>query len=195
MKVVTTCRLPVVKETDLCVLSHFRHVWFFATLWTSSLPHSSVHGILQATVLVWVAMPFSRRSSQPRDWTLGLLHCRPFLYRWATGEAQRKPGEIYIHIICMYFYIYIIYSHIYMSFHKVKKYGGMMNSSCKHGLPDRGGRMLMWKREGRERRMKSKPTKKNGWKPATNSVCIYIYICFFFQLLNLCLQEFRCSSM
>ena len=100
MKVVTTCRLPVVKETDLCVLSHFRHVWFFATLWTSSLPHSSVHGILQAPVLVWVAMPFSRRSSQPRDWTLGLLHCRPFLYRWATGEAQRKPGEIYIHIIC-----------------------------------------------------------------------------------------------
>ena len=32
-----------------------------------SPPGSSVHGILQARVLEWVAMPFSRRSSQPRD--------------------------------------------------------------------------------------------------------------------------------
>ena len=28
---------------------------------------SSVHGILQARILEWVAMPFSRRSSQTRD--------------------------------------------------------------------------------------------------------------------------------
>ena len=34
-----------------------------------SLPGSSVHEILQAKVLEWVAIPFSRRSSQPRDWT------------------------------------------------------------------------------------------------------------------------------
>ena len=33
-----------------------------------SLPGSSVHGILQAGILEWVAMPSSRRSSQPRDW-------------------------------------------------------------------------------------------------------------------------------
>ena len=31
-----------------------------------SLPGSSVHGILQARILEWVAMPSSRRSSQPR---------------------------------------------------------------------------------------------------------------------------------
>ena len=29
----------------------------------------SVHGILQARILEWVAMPFSRGSSQPRDQT------------------------------------------------------------------------------------------------------------------------------
>ena len=29
-------------------------------------PGSSVHGILQARILVWVAMPSSRESSQPR---------------------------------------------------------------------------------------------------------------------------------
>ena len=30
---------------------------------------SSVHGILQARILEWIAMPSSRRSSWPRDWT------------------------------------------------------------------------------------------------------------------------------
>ena len=34
-----------------------------------SPPGSSVHGILQARMLEWVAMPFSRGSSQPRDQT------------------------------------------------------------------------------------------------------------------------------
>ena len=34
-----------------------------------SLPGPSVHGILQARILEWVAMPFSRESSQPRDQT------------------------------------------------------------------------------------------------------------------------------
>ena len=29
----------------------------------------TVHGILQASILEWVAFPFSSRSSQPRDWT------------------------------------------------------------------------------------------------------------------------------
>ena len=29
----------------------------------------TVHGILQARILDWVAIPFSRGSSQPRDWT------------------------------------------------------------------------------------------------------------------------------
>ena len=32
-----------------------------------SLLGSSVHGILQARTLKWVAIPFSRASSQPRD--------------------------------------------------------------------------------------------------------------------------------
>ena len=34
-----------------------------------SPPGSSVHGILQARILEWVAMPSSRVSSQPRNWT------------------------------------------------------------------------------------------------------------------------------
>ena len=34
-----------------------------------SLPGSSVHGILQAKILEWGAVPFSRGSSQPRNQT------------------------------------------------------------------------------------------------------------------------------
>ena len=34
-----------------------------------SLSGFSVHGVLQARILEWVAMPFSRRSSQSRDQT------------------------------------------------------------------------------------------------------------------------------
>ena len=40
------------------------------TLWDPmdcSPPGSSVHGILQARILEWVAIPFSSGSSQPRD--------------------------------------------------------------------------------------------------------------------------------
>ena len=42
------------------------------TLWDPmdySPPGSSVHGMLQARILEWVAMPSSKWSSQPRDWT------------------------------------------------------------------------------------------------------------------------------
>ena len=35
----------------------------------SSLPDSSVHGLSQARILEWVAISFSRVSSQPRDQT------------------------------------------------------------------------------------------------------------------------------
>ena len=34
-----------------------------------SLPDSSVHGVLQARILEWIAIPFSRESSWPRDQT------------------------------------------------------------------------------------------------------------------------------
>ena len=50
----------------VCVLSHFSCVQLFATLWTVG---ASVHGILQARILEWVAMLSSRGFSQPRDRT------------------------------------------------------------------------------------------------------------------------------
>ena len=45
--------------------------WFLTLcdLMDRSLPGSSVHGILQARILEWVAMPSSKGSSHPRDRT------------------------------------------------------------------------------------------------------------------------------
>ena len=58
-----------------------------------SLPGSSVHGISQTRILEWVAIPFSRRSSQPRIQThISCIACisRQVLYHWATWEACYK---------------------------------------------------------------------------------------------------------
>ena len=52
-----------------------------------SSPGSSAHGILQARVLEWVAISFSRGSSPPRDWTqISCIAGRRFTF-WATREA------------------------------------------------------------------------------------------------------------
>ena len=53
-----------------------------------SPPGSSVHGILQARVLKWVAIPFSRESSQPRDWIQVSCLAGRFFTIWATREAH-----------------------------------------------------------------------------------------------------------
>ena len=52
-----------------------------------SLPGSSVHGIFQARVLEWVAISFSRGSSQLRDWTLVSHIAGRRFNLWATREA------------------------------------------------------------------------------------------------------------
>ena len=51
-------------------------------------PHGLVHGILQARILEWVAFPFSKGSSQPRDWTQVSRIAGRFFTSWATREAQ-----------------------------------------------------------------------------------------------------------
>ena len=49
-----------------------------------SPPGSSVCGIIQARVLEWVAISFSRRSSRPRDWTWVSCIAGRFFTLWAT---------------------------------------------------------------------------------------------------------------
>ena len=53
-----------------------------------SLPSSSVHGLLQARLLEWVLIPFSRGSSWLRDWTWVFHIADRFFTIWATREGQ-----------------------------------------------------------------------------------------------------------
>ena len=48
-----------------------------------------VHGILQARILEWVAFPFSRGSSQPRDQTQVSNIASGFFTSWVTREAPQ----------------------------------------------------------------------------------------------------------
>ena len=56
-------------------------------------PHglSTVHGILQARILEWVAFPFCRGSSQPRDRTQVSHIAGGFFTSWATREVPAAP--------------------------------------------------------------------------------------------------------
>ena len=55
-----------------------------------SLPVSSVHGILQARILEWVAVPFSRGFSQPRDQTQVSRIAGRHFNLWATKIQGKK---------------------------------------------------------------------------------------------------------
>ena len=51
-----------------------------------------VHGILQARILEWVALSFSRASSQPRDWTEVSQIADGLFASWAMREAREYWG-------------------------------------------------------------------------------------------------------
>ena len=62
-------------------------VQLFATLWTVARQALSLMGSLKVRILEWVAISFSRGSSQPRDWTqISRIAGRLFTI-WATSES------------------------------------------------------------------------------------------------------------
>ena len=67
------------------VLSCFSCVLLCATLWTVARQAPLSMGILQARILEWVAMPYSRGSSWPRDQTHVL--CR---LHWQAGSLPLR---------------------------------------------------------------------------------------------------------
>jgi len=63
-----------------------------------SPPDSSVYGIFQSRILVWVALTYSKGSSQPRDPTCVFCDsciARQILYHWATWE---DPQWTWLHV-------------------------------------------------------------------------------------------------
>ena len=78
-----------------CTPSHCSCVWLCSSM-DCSLSGSSVHGILQAGILKWVAMPSSRGSCGHWDWTNIFCIAGGLFTHWATWEAQIGKRYIYI---------------------------------------------------------------------------------------------------
>ena len=71
----------VCSPSKICLLAQsLSHVWLFATPW-------SVHGILQARTMEWIAIPFSRGAFWPRDQSR--ISC--IAGRFFTSEPPGKP--------------------------------------------------------------------------------------------------------
>ena len=101
----------------VCVLSCFSCVRLCDPRHCSP-PGSSGHGILQAGILEWVAMPSSRGSSWPRNLTgiSPLLQCRWILAAESLGKTPKQPYiSIIVKYVTIYIYIYIhTHTHIYI---------------------------------------------------------------------------------
>ena len=86
----------------LLLLSRFSRVWLFVTLWTVARQVPLSVGILQARILEWVVISFSRSSSQLRDRTQVSRIVGGFFTIWATREAREywsgwpisSPGDL-----------------------------------------------------------------------------------------------------
>ena len=87
------------------LLSYLR---LFVTPWTNSM-----HGILQVRILEWVAVPFSKGSSQSREWTQvcciegGLFtsyagFCHTLTWISHRYDSLVVSGEQYWHICCLW---------------------------------------------------------------------------------------------
>ena len=84
--------LEVLNMTDTCSLvmssslkwnwKSLSPVWLFAIQWTIQFMD------LQARILKWAAIPFSRGSSQPRDGTQASHIAGRFFAFWAIGEGR-----------------------------------------------------------------------------------------------------------
>ena len=57
-----------------------------------SLPDSSVHGTLQASILEWAAIPFANRLFLTQGSNPGLLHCSRILYHLSQIKNTAKES-------------------------------------------------------------------------------------------------------
>ena len=90
MMCVFIVNLGFVYQNDITIL--LKHVKVKVAQSCPTLCNSmdyTVHEILWARILEWVTFPFSRGSSQPRDWTQVSWIAGGLFTGWATREAQK----------------------------------------------------------------------------------------------------------
>ena len=99
------CSLIILWHCPSLGLDHFQscgHWWVFQLCWhIDSESRSVVHGILQARILERVAVPFSRGSSRPVDWTWVSCISGRFFTIWVTRNATnmwKKKGTLCLEI-------------------------------------------------------------------------------------------------
>ena len=84
------------------------HVWLFVIPWTvlhqapmdCTPPGSSIYKIFQARMLGWVAIPFSRGTSQPRDQTWLSRIAGRFLHCWTRMLVDTLSQSPYDSLKC-----------------------------------------------------------------------------------------------
>ena len=121
---------------SLCV-----HAWLCLSLcdpMDCNLPGSSVHGIVQARTLEWVAISSSRGSSWLKDWTCISCISRRILY-----HHLGSPVIVWFKCICFKLWIIIQCCIIYFLLQNVPDL--VIGSSCKLALCS--FKMLLWKKK------------------------------------------------
>ena len=89
-----------------------------------SLPCSSVHGILQARRLEWIAVSFSRGSSPPKDQTdICYVSCigRWLLYHWSHIGNPDMCTHVYVCVcvcVCVCVHVGVLVPNIYLNSNK-----------------------------------------------------------------------------
>ena len=88
---------------------------FFATPWT--IAHQA-HGLLQARILQWVSIPFSRGTSQPMDRTCVSGIAGRFFIIWATREVLLDIFKVYrLNHSFIYCFIHLKCKCLFTNFH------------------------------------------------------------------------------
>ena len=88
----------------------------FATPWWT-ITHQA-HGILQARILQWVSIPFSRGTSQRMDGTCVSGIAGRFCIIWATREVLLDIFKVYrLNHSFIYYFIHLMCKCLFTSFH------------------------------------------------------------------------------
>ena len=112
-----------------CMLSCFSCVRLCNPI-NCSLPGSSVHGILQAWILEWGAMPFSRKSSWPRD-QIHVPCSSCAAGRFFTTEPPEKlikRWELFKYLLINRPFNFLLYSFSHLSIHSSNIYQMLMSA-------------------------------------------------------------------
>ena len=92
----------------MCSALSLSRVWIFVTPWSVAHEAPLSVGILQARILEWVAIPFSRGCFQPRDWTQVSRIAGGFFTVWGIREA------LTLTVLCNKCYGVCVLSHVWL---------------------------------------------------------------------------------